>query len=163
MSEHTDTLLKRMVAAIVKAVDPEQIVLFGSRAQGDAKVHSDFDFLVVVPRILLKKRSRIDVYADVMRHLRGFKVPIDILLYTPGEVREWRPYRNHVISRAFREGRVLYEKAKARTGAHAKSAQGIQKGTGTDPCRPGNLNESDDYDGAARIGCQSLRNEALSK
>ena len=33
----TVTLLDRMVEAIVAEVDPEQVILFGSRARGDAR------------------------------------------------------------------------------------------------------------------------------
>ena len=33
----TDALLDRMVQAIVDEVDPEQVILFGSRGRGDAR------------------------------------------------------------------------------------------------------------------------------
>ena len=35
MTPITDDLLGRMVQAIVKEVDPEQIILFGSRGRGE--------------------------------------------------------------------------------------------------------------------------------
>ena len=34
MAQLTDTLLQQMVDAIVDEVDPEQVILFGSRARG---------------------------------------------------------------------------------------------------------------------------------
>ena len=43
----TDALLDRMVRAIVAEVDPEQVILFGSRARGDAREDSDVDLIVV--------------------------------------------------------------------------------------------------------------------
>ena len=38
---------ERMTAAVVEAVDPEQVILFGSRARGDAGADSDVDLVVV--------------------------------------------------------------------------------------------------------------------
>ncbi|MEN8447784.1 MAG: nucleotidyltransferase domain-containing protein, partial [Cyanobacteria bacterium J06555_13] len=36
-----------MTQAIVEAVAPEQVILFGSRARGTASADSDIDFLVI--------------------------------------------------------------------------------------------------------------------
>ena len=47
MTEVDETLLGRMVTAIVDAADPEQVILFGSRARGDARPGSDVDLVVV--------------------------------------------------------------------------------------------------------------------
>lgn len=43
----TDELLDEMVRAIVEEVDPEQVILFVSRARGDALEHSDVDLIVI--------------------------------------------------------------------------------------------------------------------
>ena len=43
----TDELLDGIVRAIVNEVDPEQVILFGSRARGDAREHSDVDLIVI--------------------------------------------------------------------------------------------------------------------
>ena len=47
MTQVTDTLLQQMVKTIVAEVDPEHVILFGSRARGDATVDSDVDLVVV--------------------------------------------------------------------------------------------------------------------
>ena len=47
MTHVDEPLLQRMVAAIVEAADPEQVILFGSRARGDARPDSDVDLVVV--------------------------------------------------------------------------------------------------------------------
>ena len=39
--------LRQMVKAIVEEVDPEQVILFGSHARGEATPDSDVDFVVV--------------------------------------------------------------------------------------------------------------------
>ena len=38
MSEVTDAVIDRMVAAIVAEADPEMVILFGSRGRGDFRV-----------------------------------------------------------------------------------------------------------------------------
>ena len=47
MTQVDDALLRRMVKTIVDEVDPEQVILFGSRARGEAAADSDVDFVVV--------------------------------------------------------------------------------------------------------------------
>ncbi len=44
-----DPNLEKLLAAIVPALSPEAIYLFGSRARGEAHEDSDYDLLVVVP------------------------------------------------------------------------------------------------------------------
>jgi uncharacterized protein len=44
----TDPTVSEMVNRLVKAVGPERIYLFGSRARGDARPDSDYDLLVIV-------------------------------------------------------------------------------------------------------------------
>ena len=39
--------LGEMIARIREAVDPDRIVLFGSRARGQARPESDFDLLII--------------------------------------------------------------------------------------------------------------------
>jgi len=42
------TLIRRMVQRIVKKFQPEQVILFGSHARGDAGRDSDVDLLIVM-------------------------------------------------------------------------------------------------------------------
>ena len=58
MVEVTDKLLSEMVDAIVWEVDPERIMLFGSRAYGGAAPESDLDLLIVESQPFSRSRSR---------------------------------------------------------------------------------------------------------
>ena len=58
MTRVDDALLRRMVETIVDEVDPEQVILFGSRARGDAAADSDVDFVVVETAPFGKSRDR---------------------------------------------------------------------------------------------------------
>ena len=106
----TDALLDQMVQAIVAEVDPEQVILFGSRARGDAREDSDVDLVVVEAEPFGKTRSRRLEAVRLWKSLSGFIVPKDILVYSRDEVEYWRDSLSHVLARALREGRVLYER-----------------------------------------------------
>ncbi len=107
MNRISDDILQEMVKIIVEAIDPEQIILFGSQASGNPRPDSDIDILVVAkPSDELGNRRKI--MAHLWHILGRFAVPIDILLYSLDEVEQWRHSINHVIARAIREGVVLY-------------------------------------------------------
>ena len=42
-----DKVLNEIVRRLVEAVDPDRIILFGSRARGDARPDSDIDLLII--------------------------------------------------------------------------------------------------------------------
>ena len=106
----SDALLERMARAIVEEVDPEQIILFGSRARGDATSESDFDFIVVEAEPFGSGRCRRAESVRLYRALAEFGVCKDILLYSQDEVEYWRDSLNNVLARALRDGKVLYER-----------------------------------------------------
>lgn len=107
----TDALLDRMVQAIVDEVDPEQVILFGSRGRGEERENSDIDLIVVEADPFGPVRSRHKEVVRLYRALAGIHVPTDILVYSHEDVAYWRDSLNHVLARALREGRVLYEPA----------------------------------------------------
>ena len=106
----TDALLDRMVQAIVDEVDPEQVILFGSRGRGEDRENSDVDLIVVEAESFGPERSRHKELVRLYHALAGFHVPTDILVYSHEDVAYWRDSLNHVLARALREGRVLYER-----------------------------------------------------
>ena len=116
----TDSLLSDMVRAIVAEVDPEQVILFGSRARGDARKDSDVDLVVVESAPFGKERSRRREAVRLWRALSGLGVAKDILVYSRDEVEYWRDSLNHVLARALREGRVLYERPAEALRQHAR-------------------------------------------
>ena len=110
MTQVTDRLLDQMVRVIVDEVDPDQVILFGSQASGTPTADSDADLLIVESAPFGPGRSRRRELMRVIRALSGFKVPVDILVYSRDEVERWRHSLNHVLARALREGKVLYER-----------------------------------------------------
>ncbi|MDP8228832.1 MAG: nucleotidyltransferase domain-containing protein [Candidatus Electryoneaceae bacterium] len=108
--EIAETQLSEIVEIIVRTVTPEYIILFGSGARGDYNAHSDVDILIVESEPLDPKWSRRKESAKLRRALREFSVPLDILVHTKAEVDEWQDSLNHVLGRAIREGKMLYER-----------------------------------------------------
>jgi predicted nucleotidyltransferase len=105
----SDKLIDEMARQIVREVDPQRIILFGSWARGEANGQSDVDLLVVEREPFGENRSRRHEAARIWRCLSRFRVPTDILVYSTDEVTRWKESSHHVIARALREGKVLYE------------------------------------------------------
>ena len=103
-----ESLLRQMVKTIVNEVSPETIILFGSRARGEARPDSDVDLLVVETEPFSPQRSRRKEAARLYMALRNLGVSKDILLYSRDEFEHWKDSLNHVVGRAHREGRVLH-------------------------------------------------------
>ena len=107
LPEVIEKKIKEMVRRIVDRFHPEQILLFGSYARGDAGPDSDVDLLVVMPVSGSKRKMAVEIDLE----LAGSGLPKDIIVVTPEEVARTRDVAGTIIYPAVREGRVLYERA----------------------------------------------------
>lgn len=112
MAALTEPAIPDLVQRIVRSVDPEQVVLFGSRAAGRGRPDSDVDFLVVGPQAFASGRSRREALACIRRALWDVPVPVDVILVSRSEVEQWKDAVNHIIARSLREGKVVYERTR---------------------------------------------------
>lgn len=103
-----DNLIREMAETVVREVNPEAVILFGSHATGSASASSDIDLLIIESEPFGPGRDRRRELTRLWRVLSRFPVAKDILLYSRSEVERWRSSRNHVIARALREGKPLY-------------------------------------------------------
>lgn len=103
-----ESLLRQMVEVIVRERSPEAVVLFGSRARGNASADSDVDFLVIESEPFSPSHSRRKSVAGLQIALRNLPLSKDILLYSRDEFEHWRHSPNHLAARASREGRLLH-------------------------------------------------------
>jgi uncharacterized protein len=100
-----DASLQEMIRRILATGNPQKIILFGSRARGDARPDSDYDLLLIEPSDLPRYKRA----ARYRRALIGLAPAKDILVWTPEEVAEWRDVPNAFITSVVREGLVLHE------------------------------------------------------
>jgi predicted nucleotidyltransferase len=88
---------------------PERLVLFGSRARGDARPDSDIDLLVVMPQPTLTPIERQCALRSLRAALRPLplRVAVDLVVVGEQDARDLAGSRWHVVARALREGREL--------------------------------------------------------
>jgi uncharacterized protein len=80
-----------------------RVVLFGSRARGEAGVQSDYDVLVIEPSV-----ENVAVESTRLRdELDDLRTPIDVVVVSEEVARRRAVVRGTVVDRALREGRVL--------------------------------------------------------
>ena len=98
--------IKSVAKRIGRAINADAVILFGSYARDEANENSDVDFLVVAESNLPRyKRSR-KLYKLIKPHPFG----MDILVYTPEEIKRNRKSKLSFISSVLREGKTLYER-----------------------------------------------------
>lgn len=97
-----------VVQRIVKAARPSRIILFGSAARGAMGPNSDVDLLIVQDGA-----DSLDVTARIYDELYGVGVAVDAVVVTPEDVERFGDSHPLVIKSALREGRVVYEAARA--------------------------------------------------
>ena len=104
MNELNDALVAEIIQRIVAVSDPQQIILFGSQARGDARHDSDLDILVIKDEVESLRAEAARIY----RALAGLSTPVDIVVARSDYVRRYRDVIGTVVRPALREGRVLY-------------------------------------------------------
>jgi uncharacterized protein len=104
--DNVGRLLDEMVRRIRDVMEPERVVLFGSRARQAERSSSDFDLLVVAESDQPRYRRSGPLYTK----LADLPVEVDVVVYTPEEVADWSAVPQAFVSTALREGKVLYER-----------------------------------------------------
>lgn len=92
-------------ALIDAAPVPTKVILFGSRARGDATDRSDFDFLVVEPEVA-------DDFAETVRLgrvLGRMLIPADVVVVSQRYAEKWASVRGTLVHEAMSRGKVIAE------------------------------------------------------
>ncbi len=109
--------LKDISRRLIKEYDPDKIILYGSRAEGKDNESSDIDLVIVKET----EKRPLDRRIEVEALLADRAVPIDILVYTPEEMRTLYSMGSPFIEEIVEKGRLLY--MRRATAAWIKDAE----------------------------------------
>jgi predicted nucleotidyltransferase len=104
-----DEAPQRLIAETIRAeaaaagVAVEQIVLFGSRARGDADLRSDWDVLIILKNPV-SRQERIELFARFNRALARRLIPCDLIIRSKQEVQTERQRIGSIVRAALVEG-----------------------------------------------------------
>ena len=99
-------MIERAGQALLNAASsPARVILFVSYARGDASYSSDFDFLVIEREV----DDRAAKSVRLRRALRGFGVPVDVIVVEEALARRPAKVQGTMVERALREGRAIAE------------------------------------------------------
>jgi predicted nucleotidyltransferase len=97
-------LLRRVLERVLRVVDADRIILFGSAARGAVGPGSDVDLLVIKKDLRDRGRLAARIYVSLI----GVGAPVDVVLATPEEVQYARTRVGSVLRPAIEAGRELY-------------------------------------------------------
>lgn len=100
-------VIKAITERIVNGFHPQRIILFGSRARGDAGARSDYDILVIMP---LTKTRRV-LMGEIDNSLWGLGIGRDIVILSDEEYNDTRDIPGTIAQVADKEGITIYEAA----------------------------------------------------
>src|SRR5438270_666544 len=107
MTPIDDKLIEHVTKTIVEKFHPRRIVLFGSHARGDAGPDSDLDLMIEMESRKSLPDRTLDIYSLFPERLW----PMDVVVYTPEEVRRERGVIGTFISMIESESKTLYERS----------------------------------------------------
>lgn len=97
--------IKEITEKIARNFKPEKIILFGSWAWGTPGPDSDLDFLVIQN----SGKKRLERQMEIRESLSDFRLPVDVLVYTPKEIDEKvHKDRNLFLEDIMNNGKLLY-------------------------------------------------------
>lgn len=96
--------------AVYDALEPEAVILFGSRARGDYRWDSDIDLLLIVdddPKNPERERAAHNVASATVRRIYGHLLHVDVVQYTASQFDDELPSINRLASRVAEYGITL--------------------------------------------------------
>lgn len=99
-------ILQNAITAIVKAVNPSKIIIFGSYAREDADEGSDIDLLVIED----KHKDKGLEMVKIRNAIGDIGIGVDVLVYSEKDIKELGHLRSSTLYWALKDGKILYEK-----------------------------------------------------
>jgi len=99
--------IEPIVKEVARDLRLQRVILFGSLARGTQSERSDIDLIVVRETNERFVERPTEILMMLYEKLRGWV--IDVLVYTPEEYERMLAHGNFFLTRAVREGRIVYE------------------------------------------------------
>ena len=104
----TAAKIRALSRRIAEQFNPDQIILFGSRAHGRPHADSDVDLLVVMRCEGAGARKAVEILNRVEPEFA-----VDLIVRTPREMRRRLAQQDRFLAEVVRHGKVLYEASHA--------------------------------------------------
>ena len=99
--------IDKIVSIIVSAVEPDQIILFGSYARGENKDASDIDLLVLKKNLHDAKIITDNLYMSFYDN--NIKIPVDLIVFDYDKYNKLKNEIGYIYKTISREGKLIYE------------------------------------------------------
>jgi len=96
--------IKKITKQIVENYHPEKIILFGSYAWGKPNENSDVDLFIVKKT----NKRKTDRHLEVDKILSDRNIPLDILVYTPQEIKNRMLLEDFFVKNIIQQGKTIY-------------------------------------------------------
>ncbi|MEA2081868.1 MAG: nucleotidyltransferase domain-containing protein [Elusimicrobiota bacterium] len=102
----SERIIKNLLKKIKTEYRPEMIILFGSSASGKIMPGSDVD-ICLVKKTKLRWHLRAKKVREIF--LDNYLVPMDFIVYTPGEFNKFKKDKMSFLSEILNKGKVMYD------------------------------------------------------
>ena len=101
-------IIPQITSKIVESFNPWRIVLFGSQAKGNSDSSSDIDLFIEMDT----DKQPPERYIEVSRLFGLREWAMDVIIYTPDEVKRLQDIHGTLLSTIESEGHILYDRRK---------------------------------------------------
>lgn len=85
---------------------PLRLFLYGSRANGTARIDSDYDFVMVLKDF--DKKNRLNLMAQISNHfLETYNIKVQVWTYSEDDFNDWKDEFNSIPENALNTGQEI--------------------------------------------------------